>query len=89
MQGISDFIQSKRRGVRNPSYGVTPLGKTKVEQYTTNNSDSVVMQAIIDNGNVSTINELSSVLNVSPKRIKRILDNLIANGYVRRTGVEG
>lgn len=86
---LADFIKNKQqRGSGRSTYGLTNLGKTKAEQYSSSTPRSLVMASLNENG-VSTANEIAEDLHVPPTKIERILRDLQRDGYVRKVNQEG
>lgn len=69
------------------NYQLTPLGKTKAEEFRVTGPRGSVMSMLDDSG-PSTIGEIASEAKMSPERVKRILNSLQADGWVRRVSSE-
>lgn len=78
-------------GVKEPkaraNYQLTPLGKTKAEEFRVTGPKGSVMSMLDDSG-PSTIQEVANEVKMSPERVKRILNSLMADGWVRRVSSE-
>lgn len=73
-------------GVHN-SYAVTPLGKQKAEEYVLGGSKGEVLGALAENSpsNPKEISESEGV-HLSPEQVKKVINVLIRDGYVRPSG---
>ena len=69
------------------NYQLTPLGKTKAEEYRVTGPRGSVMQMLDDSG-PSTISEIANETRMSSERVKRILNSLQADGWIRRVSAE-
>ncbi len=69
------------------TYGLTPLGKKKSEQFVATTPQSEVLAYLDENG-PSSITEIAGEVKTSPQKIKMILRGLMRSGYVRRVNQE-
>lgn len=84
---ISDFIG---RGKKPKTSGrtvlvLTPLGKIKAEKSDLPGNKFRILSALWESG-PSTIHELSEELGMHEDRVKSIAKDLMATGYVKRSG---
>ncbi len=72
------------------TYGLTPLGKTKAEEFGMAGTRGEVVSYLNDNG-ASSINEITSAgeVKASADKIKAVIRGLMREGYVRRVSSEG
>lgn len=87
---ISDFFpkgNTKKLGV-NQSYGLTPLGKTKAEEFALSGPKWTVLAVLNENG-PSSVSEIATEAHLSPDKVKSILRTLISSGYVQRVSHDG
>ena len=82
------FIGSRHEPVgANATVGLTGLGKTKAEQFSTQGPKFDVIGYLDENG-PSSLSEIAEAPNVrmSISKVKRIVASLIASGYVQKVG---
>ena len=92
MGNIGDLIETfrPRRKVRlgmRCTYALTPLGKTKAEEFGLNGPSWDVL-AYLDENHQSTVAEISEGTHYKEDRVKEVLKRLIASGYVKRVTTE-
>lgn len=78
----------KRVSPAHYTYGLTPLGKTKAEQYTVNTPQAQVLSYLNENG-VSTVSDIAGEIRKSPEVTKLIIRQLLRNGWIRKIGEDG
>jgi len=86
--GITDIFHRKSEVGSHMTYGLTPLGKTKAEQYVATTPQSEVLACLNENG-TCTVAEIGDEVKANPQKVKWILRGLIKSGYVRRVSQEG
>jgi len=84
---ITDFFRKKTTVSINQTYGLTPLGKTKAEEFSLTGSKWQVLACLSENG-ASSVSEIADELKTSPEKIKSILKGLIRSGYVKSVSNE-
>jgi len=90
--GLADFVdkfQVRRRvklGTR-CTYALTPLGKTKAEEFAATGPAWDVL-AYLDENHQSTIADISEGTRHKEDRVKEVLKRLISSGYVKRVVTE-
>ena len=70
---------------RHQSYGATPLGKQKAEEFALSGPRLRVLQHIAENAPCS-VNELVRECSMNDEKIQLILRSLISDGYVQAMG---
>lgn len=70
-----------------PSYQLTAIGKVKAEELRVSGPKGEVVAAL-ENSGPCTITEITNEAKISSESIKRILNVLIRDGWVRKTVVE-
>lgn len=65
------------------TYGLTALGKTKAEEFQLQGVKWQVAAYLDENG-ASSVSEIAEETKISPEKLKKILKQMIAGGYVRR-----
>jgi DNA-binding MarR family transcriptional regulator len=69
------------------TYTLTPLGKTKAEEFTMNGPLWDVL-AYLDENHQSTVRDICEGTHHNEDRVKDVLKRLIGSGYVRRVATE-
>ena len=64
------------------SYGVTPLGKQKAEEFALSGPRLSVLQHIAENAPCS-VNEIVRECNMNDEKVKHVLRSLMSEGYVQ------
>lgn len=72
---------------KHTSYGVTPLGKQKAEEFALSGPRLTVLQHIAENAPCSPT-EIVRECNMSDEKVRHILRSLINEGYVQPSGGE-
>ena len=90
--GLTDFVDTfrPRRKVRlgmRCTYALTPLGKTKAEEFGLDGPAWDVL-AYLDENHQSTVSEITDGTRYKEDRVKGILKRLISSGYVKRVATE-
>lgn len=84
----SFFGKKKKTAVKtHSSYNLSPLGKTKAEEYAVSGPKGNVMVAINEIGPAS-VKEICEETKYNPEKVKAILRELIRSGYVRKASEE-
>ena len=81
---LIDTFRPRRRvrlGMR-CTYALTPLGKTKAEEFGLNGPSWDVL-AYLDENHQSTVSEIGEGTHYKEDRVKSVLKRLIASGYVK------
>ena len=89
--GLTEVFDTFRRrkvslGTR-CTYALTPLGKTKAEEFGMNGPSWDVL-AYLDENHQSTISDISEGTHYKEERVREILKRLISSGYVKRVATE-
>lgn len=90
--GLADFVDTfrprhkVRLGMR-CTYALTPLGKTKAEEFGLDGPSWDVL-AYLDENHQSTVAEVSEGTHYKEDRVKKVLKMLITSGYVKRITTE-
>ena len=71
----------------NTTFGLTPLGKTKAEQFSMQGPRFDVL-AVLDEGGPCSISEIAEETKMSTNKIKQIIKQLVVSNYVRKVGNE-
>ena len=80
------FIGSRHEPVgANATVGLTGLGKTKAEQFSTQGPKFDVIGYLDENG-PSSLSEIAEGTRMSINKVKRIAQSLKASGYVQKVG---
>ena len=92
MGNIGDLIDTfkPRRRVRlgiRCTYALTPLGKTKAEEFGLSGPAWDVL-AYLDENHQSTVADITDGTHHKEDRVKGVLKRLIASGYVKRVTTE-
>lgn len=84
---ITDFFKKTNTVGMHTTYKLTPLGKTKAEEYVASNPKAEVLAALNENG-ICNISEICDEVKSSPQKVKWIMRDLIKSGYVIRVTQE-
>ena len=82
---LLDSFRGRRRhrlGVRG-AYGLTPLGKTKVDELSVDGPPWQVMSYLDENG-PSSLSEIGSGVHIGDDKVKSVTNKLIRSGYIRK-----
>ena len=90
--GLSEFVnrfqvRSKVKLGTRCTYALTPLGKTKAEEFSATGPLWDVL-AYLDENHQSTIADIAEGTPHKEARVKEVLKRLIASGYVKRVATE-
>lgn len=85
--GLTSFFKKSNPVGLHNTYGLTPLGKTKAEEYTLSGVKWQVLAQLNDNG-ASSISEVATEMKTNPEKLKSIFKGLIRSGYIRRVNAE-
>lgn len=77
------FRKKDKTVMRHAQFALTPLGKSKAEQFTTENPQAMMLDVINDRSPCD-IEEIADEAKMSPSKASLILKTLIAKGYVRK-----
>lgn len=80
---LSDFFKAKSQVGLHSTYGLTPLGKTKAEEFSLHGPKWEVLASLNENG-PSSVSEISEQVKAGPEKTKSILRGLVKSGYVRK-----
>lgn len=69
------------------TYTLTPLGKTKAEEFSMSGPVWEVL-AYLDENHQSTVRDIAEGTHYKEDKVKEILKRLIGSGYVRRVSTE-
>lgn len=84
---LTRFFKPKKQVGLHQTYGLTPLGKTKAEEFSLAGSRWEVLACLSENG-PSSVTEISGEVRTSPEKVKAMLKGLIRSGYVRQVSSE-
>lgn len=84
---LQELFQRKSQVGKRFTYGVTPLGKTKAEEFALDGPKWEVLATLNENG-PSSVGELASETKMPADKVKRMLGELIKSSYVRRVGAD-
>lgn len=82
IETIGGTVRKMRSGKR-ASYGLTPLGKIKAEEYGLSGYNWEVLNDLDDNG-PSSRKEISDRTHIPIDKVKVVLSRLIADGYIKK-----
>ena len=85
--GLTQFFKRKPKAGSHSVFGVTPLGKTKAEEYSLSGPKWEVLSVLNENG-PSSVSEIANEVKASPEKVKAILRALMNTGYVRKVSSE-
>lgn len=80
---LTNFFKPKVKISTNNAYGLTPLGKTKAEEFALSGPKWEALAILNENG-PSSVGEVAEELKCSPEKVRAILRSLIKSGYIRR-----
>lgn len=78
---LSDIFKKKQVGL-NQTYGLTTLGKTKAEEFALHGPKWEVLATLNENG-PSSVSEIADETNMNATKVKGILRDLKASGYIQ------
>ncbi len=81
------FRRKPKARVGNAQYALTPLGKQKAEQFSTENPQSIILD-IINDKSPCDIEEIAEEAKITPQKASIIVKTLKAKGYVRPVNEE-
>jgi len=70
------------------NYMLTAKGKIKAEEVNVSGSKGEVIMALDASESPSTISELSNATRIPPQRVKQVIQVLVRDGWVRKTGAD-
>ena len=70
------------------NYMLTAKGKVKAEEVSISGPKGEVVMALDASESPSTISEISNATRMSPQRVKKIIESLIRDGWVRKVSAE-
>lgn len=86
LNDLVDLVRPRRRsrlGVRG-TYGLTPLGKTKVEELSVDGPPWDVLSYLDEHG-PSSLSEIGEGTHMHDKKVKWVTNKLMRSGYIRRS----
>jgi len=81
------FLKRRSQAGINVTFGLTPLGKTKAEQFSATGPKFDILAAL-DEGGPSSVSEIAEETKMSTNKVKTIIKQLVASGYVRKVHSE-
>jgi len=84
---LSQFFKKKTTVGTHHTYGVTPLGATKADEFSLSGPKWEVLACMRENG-PSSVSEIATEIGISTDKVKAILKGLISSGYVKRVSAE-
>jgi len=70
------------------NYMLTAKGKMKAEEVNVSGAKGEVVMALDASDSPSTISELSNMAKMSPQRVRQVIQVLVRDGWVRKTGAD-
>lgn len=77
------FRRKPKFRIGHAQYALTPLGKQKAEQFSTENPQAVILDIINDKSPCDT-EEIAEEAKTTPTKVNIIVKTLMAKGYIRK-----